>query len=311
MEFANEEPCSSTPASSTQEVKRNKRGGHACCIPTCSSRQYINNAKTEIGLFTIPTDMKLRKSWTRFIHTYRRKSGADKFNIDNARVCEFHFKREEIKKSLGRGIKTLTKNAIPSVFDITTEEEPRTGRKPPKVRILDCLQQCEDINDYEIENEIEETIYDRETENEVRNCKNCIENTLAILTLKCENQALHEKIKKLEKKNTELASERDALSKSTFNYENISENDMLFRSSTGLEKATFDELFTILDTGEQCDYDGGNNKAYNNNFNQDCPSKKPGPKPKLEAIEQLFMYVLDQKCSYIVSLMCHGCLTHR
>ena len=109
-----------------------------CCIPTCKSTQIRESMKTGIGFFTLPTDTKLNKQWKNVISQYRRKGTGDNFNIGKARICEHHFKREEIKVSLGRGIKSLNKNVVPSVFSFKTTPVPT--RKSPKKRTV--IQKC-------------------------------------------------------------------------------------------------------------------------------------------------------------------------
>ena len=99
------------------EVKAGGSGVY-CCVPMCGSATYDQNKeRTGIGLFTFPKDPEMRRKWKSSIGRYRRKGGADSFQVkDTAVVCEFHFRPEEIKVSLGIGRKTLIKDAVPSVF---------------------------------------------------------------------------------------------------------------------------------------------------------------------------------------------------
>ena len=57
--------------------------------------------KTEIGFFKFPDEKKypvLRKKWISTIKQFRRKGSNDSFQIKSTtKVCEFHFKPEEIK----------------------------------------------------------------------------------------------------------------------------------------------------------------------------------------------------------------------
>ena len=77
--------------------------------------------KTNIDLFSFPNKEKnpdIYKSWCQQIHKFRRKGGKDPFKITkNTKVCEFHFKPEEIKISIGREIKSLkTGFEVPSIY---------------------------------------------------------------------------------------------------------------------------------------------------------------------------------------------------
>ena len=94
---------------STDRPSQAKPGGRGiyCRIPQCSSSQYDNQMKkTNIALFSFPNKEKkpdIYKSWCQEIHKFRRKGGKDAFDITkNTKVCEFHFKPEEIKISIGR-----------------------------------------------------------------------------------------------------------------------------------------------------------------------------------------------------------------
>jgi hypothetical protein len=105
--------------------------------------------KTDIGFFTLPTDTKLNKQWKNVISQYRRKGTGDNFNIEKVRICEHHFKREENKVSLGRGIKSLNKNVVPSVFSFKTTPVPT--RKTPKKRTV--IQKCRRVEDEQMDDE--------------------------------------------------------------------------------------------------------------------------------------------------------------
>ena len=89
-----------------------------CCIPECGSSQHDRNMnKTNIALFSFPNKEKkaaVYKSWCNEIHKFRRKGGKDGFTIS---YSELHFKLDETKTTLGRGIKALkTGMEVPSVF---------------------------------------------------------------------------------------------------------------------------------------------------------------------------------------------------
>ena len=95
-----------------------KTGGMACCIPSCLSKHYRDGVETCISLFRFPQIKKMNMLWKKAISPYRRKGGADKFNISIARICDFHFTADDIKRthsSYSRG-KRLKNNVVPSIF---------------------------------------------------------------------------------------------------------------------------------------------------------------------------------------------------
>ena len=120
--------------------------GVSCCVPMCGSATYDQNKnRTGIGFFTLPKDPEMRRKWKSSIGRYRRKGGADKFQVRNTTVvCEFHFRPKEIKVSLGVGCKTLIKDAVPSVFTFVMKSVLTTKtRKPPKERFIECNEENE------------------------------------------------------------------------------------------------------------------------------------------------------------------------
>ena len=76
-----------------------------------------------------------------------------------------------------------------------------------------------------------------------------------------------------------------------FSYENISQNEKMFKSTTGREADDFQAVFEFLDTVPYCEnikfYDGQNNKKPKS-YIQDV---KPGKEAMLLAIDQFFMYL--------------------
>ncbi|XP_057292554.1 uncharacterized protein LOC130621265 [Hydractinia symbiolongicarpus] len=106
--------------SSKSRPQKNLSGGFGnyCCIPGCKSALYDSDRKkTNIGLFRIPKQETLRRQWTNVIRNVIRKGGADNFNIEdpkrNYRVCEFHFKTEDIRITLGVGTHKVRRRPPP------------------------------------------------------------------------------------------------------------------------------------------------------------------------------------------------------
>ena len=111
------------PSSSKTAPKEIEGGGSGvyCSFPLCKSATYNREGeKTGIGFFKFPNKEQcpeLYKTWASIIKNYRRCGGKDTFQIKKSTViCEFHFKREEIKGSAGIGRKTLVKGTVPSIF---------------------------------------------------------------------------------------------------------------------------------------------------------------------------------------------------
>ena len=77
-----------------------------CCIPLCKSSTLDKNKnKTGIGLFSFPSDGKLKKQWIDIVSRYRRRGGNDSFTVTkNTKICEFHFRIDCIKVGYGVGI---------------------------------------------------------------------------------------------------------------------------------------------------------------------------------------------------------------
>ena len=124
---------SQTLGETSKKGSRKGKTGTTCCIPNCDSTQLHHNIKTGIGFFKLPSNKTRKKQWKKVISQYRRKSANGHFNIETARICEHHFKPDEINVSIGRGFKSVKKNAVPSVFAFKTAPTPPT-RKPPKKR---------------------------------------------------------------------------------------------------------------------------------------------------------------------------------
>lgn len=126
-----------SPSERPNKVKSGGRGMY-CCIPYCNSAQYDKEMnKTNIALFSFPNKEKkpdTYKAWCKEIQKFRRSGGQDFFKINkNTKVCEFHFKDEDIKVSLGRGIKTLKIGTeVPSIYPFKTPVESKYRKSPRK-----------------------------------------------------------------------------------------------------------------------------------------------------------------------------------
>jgi hypothetical protein len=109
--------------------------------------------------------------------------------------------------------------------------------------------------------------------------------------------------------NNNLQEENAYFNSRLFSYENCAKDPNVFKSATGLNKETFDILFEYLDPGENCE----NVKYYDTKVSKceekvpedplaspyyENPSSKPGPRPKLNAVDQLFLFMTWFRIGY-------------
>lgn len=255
--------------------------GIYCCIPNCGSAYYNNNnEKTGIGFFRFPSDQQQNQLWRRIVKLYRRRGKNDNFTINtNTRICEFHFKDDDIKVSMGIGRKTLVKNAVP-IFKQSSEATPK--RKPPVRRSPrkinnDTPGNTSDEQDETMISEIEQIRMDMDN-------------------LKLKNDSLQKDIQTLQKQ----------LQDRTYCYMTIKNDEKFFKSQTGLEPHTFEILIEFLDPGENCQnikfYEPAlktQNEGVSENINFCSPtieskknnSGKRGPKTKLDSRDQLLLFL--------------------
>ena len=64
---------------------------------------------------------------------FRRRGGKDKFNVNNALICEFHFDSDNINVCMGQGIKTLRRSVVPT-FENMSKPVAESDRKPHAAR---------------------------------------------------------------------------------------------------------------------------------------------------------------------------------
>lgn len=158
-------------------------------------------------------------------------------------MCEFHFKTEDIRITLGVGKKKLVADAVPSIFKIETNKARR--RPPPKERHIPSSSSSKSE---EVISESEESVvvsadqFDGEISQEVTELD----------ILKRELKELREKIQEFEQRNDFLSEENEQLFSYKYRYENLHKHNELFRTATGLEVENFDILFEFLDPEENC-----------------------------------------------------------
>ena len=270
------------PTSSRKSPSRVSKGGRSiyCCIPGCGSSFYDNKGnKTKIGFFKFPKDKAKKQKWVRAVNCVRRKGAGDNFEITNyTRICEFHFKKEDVNVSYGlSGRKTPKSDAVP----IFKKSEPKPTRRSPRKRTLETIVES-DIN-------VAEDIEEPESELDILQRE--------IADLKAENVYLKNQVDKLENKIQDFKNR-------TYNYENISKNEKYFKSETGLELDCFKMLYDFLNPGDQCEnvkiYESKQKSEQNDEADvMQSPTtskaysykEKPGPTAKLNARDQLFLYM--------------------
>ena len=69
-----------------------------CCVPLCSQKGSTGPNGEKVGCFSIPAEKDLREQW---LHAIRRDTGKHFSVTEATKVCSLHFKKEEVKKSLG------------------------------------------------------------------------------------------------------------------------------------------------------------------------------------------------------------------
>ena len=189
---------------STDRRSQAKPGGRGiyCCIPQCGSSQYDNQVnKTNIALFSFPNKEKnliLTSHGAKKYTDSEEKGRKDAFKITkNTKVCKFHFKPEEIKISIGRGIKSLkTGFEVPSIYPFKKSfTTPLRTRRSPRKRLpldLEKLNNQSSTND-EIDMVIDAnnqgTPEELNTSENTCLCQNCIELQIQVnyLQIKIDN----------------------------------------------------------------------------------------------------------------------------
>ena len=232
--------------------------GIYCCVPMCGSSQYDNHkTKTNIALFSFPNKDKrpeVYKAWCNEIYKYRRKWGIDNFHITKyTKICEFHFKPEEIKVSLGRGIKTLkTGQKIPSVFTFKETKCTKT-RKSPTKRLMISPNTNEDFEmDIDMAIDTVPPLFENVLD-ENGSCEMCKDNRFQIRLLENKLEISEQKIQGLQEQNQNLEKQNYHLARRLFTVDNYLKDDNLFKSATGIEKEKFRILYDYLDPGEDCE----------------------------------------------------------
>ena len=122
-------------------------------------------------------------------------------------------------------------------------------------------------------------------------CQQCFIKEQDIQKLRKQNNELQLLSKNLEKENTILKNEITLQSRHIYNYDNLSKDKKMFKVVTGMEPDDFIPLYDFVNPGK----DGNNIKYYESNkgtkYKNYQQSEKPVPKPKIDAKDQLFLYL--------------------
>ena len=118
---------------------------------------------------------------------------------------------------------------------------------------------------------------------------------------------LKEKVKVLEEEKNRLEEElkcsnvyAGSLKSRLFTYDNFITDEKLFRATTGLEVEKFKILYEYLDPGENCENIKYHEPAKDKEEDRSdvlsspsfsSPASKPGPRPKLAGVDQLFLFL--------------------
>ena len=104
-------------------------------IVVCRIVDNKTKIKTDIGYFHFPKTPKRGKEWLQSISRLRQRREKDKFNVNNALICEIYFDSGDVNASMGQGKKTLKRNVVPT-FENMKKPVAESKRNPPAARSL-------------------------------------------------------------------------------------------------------------------------------------------------------------------------------
>ena len=281
-----------------EQVKFGGGRGTYCCVPGCKNTRYFHDGETtSIGMFTFPTKQPdLMRKWVSVFNNIRRKSSKDSFDPSKRStvVCEFHFPVNDIIVSDFHDRKTLRNGAVPSIFQHKVQDKPRR-RSPRKRKVVGKLD-VPNPSSSEEETEIGENYMavDDPVPLSHQNCSQCDTGLTTIDNLKVQNEALV-------KENELLREEVELLKGRLFTFENLSKNEEQFLKCTGLTIDKFRALYELVDPGTKCENMKFNSSASSSDTPKSRNTRKPGPKPKYDAIDQLFMVIVWMKNGFPLS----------
>ena len=217
-------------------------------------------------------------------------------------MCEHHFRPEEIRKQFCGRKDLKDKTIIPSNFSWNKSGHIPV-RKSPKKR---CLQ--ERVGGKENSKPESEPSYylssslgNQNDNRTATTCEDCAHLREFVEKLNMKMSNLIKQKCDVEKENTELKAEIQKLSKKRLNSRNIREQDV-FKSFTGLHPVKFDILLQFLNPGENASnlryYEASKKVSAELDKCKFTEGSKPGMSPKLDVIEQLFMFLVWLRCGF-------------
>ena len=158
-------------------------------------------------------------------------------------------------------------------------------RKSPTKRVASTP--TEESSESEYEEEVDYLENDEIENDNIDCCEPCQYKNAEI-------ERLRKRVNELEAENAYLKDEVDTLKPRIFDYKNISADVKLFQKMTGFENKKSNYLYEFLNPGDNCEnikfYESGESAVnMDNSFSH--TSSKRGPKPKIEPINQLFMFL--------------------
>lgn len=273
-----------------------------CCVPDCQSSFYDNQGnRTGISFFSFPLEAKVKNRWLLAI---KRQEHRDGFIVtEYTKVCEHHFRPEEIRKQFCGRKDRKDKTTIPSKFSWNKSGH-TFARKSPKKRCLqERLRQKENSKpESEPSYQLNSSLVNQNNNGTSTTCEDCAHLREVVEKLNMKMSDLIKQKHDVEKENTELKAEIQKLSKKQLNSTNIREQEDVFKSFTGLHPVKFDILFQFLNPGENaCNlkyYEASKNVSDEPDKCKFTDGSKPGMSPKLDVIEQLFMFLVWLRCGF-------------
>ena len=247
--------------------------GKYCCVPYCTTAFYNKDGtKSGVGLFKFPNDSRKPRRLT--LIKRRENVAPDFFQVTTyTKICELHFKAEDIKVHSNSGKKEVKKEEFEcwpkSTVNQREEKEPRKPslcRSRPDARKLD-FSNCGEILENYLTGECNESFQPVNTTdlglalNEevfVKTCSDCSKLKAEVKELKNENQIL-------KTDNFELKGIINKLKDEEFSFINVQSDPERFKKYTGLSVDQFNILFEYVNPGEKGDnlkyYDAAKRQA--------------------------------------------------
>lgn len=210
------------------------------------------------------------------------------------KICEQHFCTEDLAKKLCGRKDLKDKDVIPTLFK-WSDTSVKKIRKPPSER-------SEFVNKVKGQLFVQTAapLVSNDVENLHETCHECSKLQEELKSLKSEFSLLAKEKALIEQENATLKLDIEKLSKQQFNSENIKQKVDVFKSFTSIPPSQFDIICEFLNPGKNAEnikyYKTAQNEADQETKCKFKEGSKPGSGPKLDVIEQLFMYLVWMRC---------------